>query len=68
MGGATCRILHLLLWHVQKQTVHNVLRSDTVLYRMIFTGFLKSDYTDCTTCDFELCWELCFILLKDWTG
>jgi len=26
------------LWHVQKQTVHNELRSDTVLYFMALNG------------------------------
>jgi len=24
-------------------------------------GVSKSDFTDCTTWDFELCWEFCFI-------
>ena len=42
------------LRHVQKQTVHHILRSDPVLYFMVLTGIFKSDYTDYTTCDFEL--------------
>jgi len=54
MCGATCPILHLLLWHVEKQPVHNILRCDPVLYFMTLTGVSKSDFTDCTTCEFEL--------------
>jgi hypothetical protein len=42
------------IWHVQKQTVHNVLRYDPVLYLMSLTGLFKSYYTDCTTGDIEL--------------
>ena len=38
MGGATRSVFHLLLWHVQKQTVHNVLRSDPVLYFIALNG------------------------------
>jgi len=54
MGGATRSVFHFLSWHVQKQTVHNVLRCDPLLYFMTLTGVSKSDYTDCTACDFEL--------------
>jgi hypothetical protein len=32
MGGFTRPIFHLILWHAQKQTEHNVLRCDPVLY------------------------------------
>jgi len=34
--------------------VHKVLRCYPVLYFMNLTGIFKSDYTDYTTCDFEL--------------
>ena len=55
------------LCHVHKQTVHNVLRCDPLLYLMALTGVSKSDFTDCTDCDFEQCWEFCFIVLRDVT-
>jgi len=42
------------LRHVQKQTVHKVLHSVPVLYLMALSGVSKSDFTDCTACDFEL--------------
>jgi hypothetical protein len=54
MGGAIRQSFHLLFWHIQQQTVHNVLRCDPLLYLMALTGIFKSDFTDCTNCDFEL--------------
>jgi len=42
------------LGHVQKQTVHSVLRCDPVLKLMILTGVSMSDYTEYTTCGFGL--------------
>jgi hypothetical protein len=61
MGGATRSVFHLLLWHVQKQIVLNVLRSYPVLYIMNLTGFSKSDFltTQPATLNFWL--EFCFI-------
>jgi len=49
------------LWHVQKQTVHNVLRCDLLFYLMTLTGVFKSDFTDYTNREFEPYWEFCFI-------
>jgi len=58
----------MFVWHVQKQTVHNVLRCDILFYLMNLTGVFKSNFTDYTTCDFEPCCEFCFFVLSDLTG
>ena len=33
-----------------------------------FKEVLKSGYSECTTCNFEPCWEFWFIVLRDLTG
>jgi len=60
MCGATSPILHLLLWNVQKQTVHNILRSDPVLYFMTLTGVSKSVLLTKQPATLNFCWEFCF--------
>jgi len=57
-----------ILRYVQKQTVHNELRSDPVYYLMALTGVSKSDYTDTQPAALNFFWEFCFIVLRDWTG
>ena len=42
------------LRHVQKQIVHNVLRSDPVSYLMVLTSVFKSYDNDYKTSDLEL--------------
>ena len=48
--------------------MHNVLAVIQCYTLWLFTGVSKSDYTDCTTCNFELLREFWFIVLRDLTG
>ena len=61
MSGATRSVFHLLLRHVHKQTVQNVLRCDPVLYIMNLMGFSKSDFLTTQLATLNFCWGYCFI-------